>query len=63
MVDHDSVESVAMQATPQEIASAMLAQMAKAPLQQPPALPNWDECAARLRDVYREVLAGAGAEV
>ena len=56
MVDHDAVVSVALQATPQQIASAILAQMAKGAMQRPPALPTWDDCADRVAAVYRQVL-------
>jgi glycosyltransferase involved in cell wall biosynthesis len=62
MVDHDSVESVAMQATPQQIASAILAHMAKGPMQRPPALPTWDDCAERLAAVYHRVLDCGGKQ-
>jgi glycosyltransferase involved in cell wall biosynthesis len=60
MVDHDAVESVSLQATPQQIAGAILVQMAKGGLQLPPALPSWDDCVDRLMAVYRQVLADRG---
>lgn len=56
MVDHDAVESVAMNATPQQIVSAILSQIAKGPMQRPLKLPTWDDCAERLADVYYQVL-------
>jgi glycosyltransferase involved in cell wall biosynthesis len=60
MVDHDAVESVSLQATPQQIAGAILVQMAKGGLQLPLALPSWDDCVDRLMAVYRQVLADRG---
>ena len=61
MVDHDAVECIARQAKPQEIANAMLAHMAKGPLQTPVALPSWEDCAAGLAAIYHKVLH-CGAE-
>jgi glycosyltransferase involved in cell wall biosynthesis len=56
MIDHDAVEGVAAQATPQQIACAILAHMAKGPIRGPRALPSWEDCAARLAAVYHQVL-------
>jgi glycosyltransferase involved in cell wall biosynthesis len=60
MVDHDAVESVPLQATPEQIARAVLTQMAKGAMRRAPALPTWDDCADQLADVYRNVLHCAG---
>jgi glycosyltransferase involved in cell wall biosynthesis len=56
MVDHDSVESIAKRATPQETASAMLAHMAKGPMRTKMTLPSWEDCAEGLANVYHKVL-------
>jgi glycosyltransferase involved in cell wall biosynthesis len=56
MVDHDAVESITLQATPQQIASAILTQMARGPTQRPSALPTWDDCADQLKAVYHQAL-------
>jgi glycosyltransferase involved in cell wall biosynthesis len=56
LVDHDSVECVDSQATPQQIARAILAQMAKGPLQTKMALPSWEDCAEGLASTYHKVL-------
>lgn len=61
MVDHDAVESVALQATSEQIAKAILAQMGKAAMPRPLALPTWDDCTDQLAAVYRQVLR-AGAQ-
>ena len=46
--------TIALDASPEEIATAVLA-LAAAPRTSPPQLPTWDDCAAQLRSLYREV--------
>ena len=60
LVDHDAVECVDKQAKPQQIAHAILAQMAKGPLQTVTALPSWEECAEGLGTIYQEVVHCGG---
>ena len=56
MVDGDVVEAVSLQATPRQVANAVLAQLAKGPLRCLTALPSWEDCAERLGIIYRSVL-------
>ena len=46
--------TIALHASPEEIAAAVL-KLAAAPRTAPPALPTWDDCAAQLLALYREV--------
>jgi glycosyltransferase involved in cell wall biosynthesis len=46
--------TIALQASPQQIADAVLA-LAAAPPDSPPPIPTWDDCAAQLHALYREV--------
>jgi hypothetical protein len=46
--------TIAVDATPEEVAAAVLALLAAPP--PPPAdIPSWDDCAAQLLALYREV--------
>jgi glycosyltransferase involved in cell wall biosynthesis len=45
---------IALDASPAEVAAAVLA-LAAAPQTPPPPLPTWDDCAAQLQALYREV--------
>jgi glycosyltransferase involved in cell wall biosynthesis len=56
MVDHDAVEAIPLQATPRQIATAALSQLAKGPMRRPMALPSWEDCAERLAVIYQSVL-------
>ena len=56
MVDHDAVDAVSLQATPRQIATAALAQLAKGPMRRPMALPSWEDCAESLAAIYQSVL-------
>jgi glycosyltransferase involved in cell wall biosynthesis len=56
MVDHDAVEAISLQATPRQIATAALAQLAKGPMRRPMALSSWEDCAERLAAIYQSVL-------
>jgi glycosyltransferase involved in cell wall biosynthesis len=56
LVDHDAVECVDRRAKPQQIAHAIMVQLAKGPLQTVTALPSWDDCAERLGSVYQQVV-------
>lgn len=46
--------TIALDASPEEVAAAVLT-LAAAPRSAPPALPTWDDCAAQLLALYREV--------
>jgi glycosyltransferase involved in cell wall biosynthesis len=56
LVDHDAVACVDRRAKPQQIAGAIMLQMAKGPLRTVNALPSWEDCAQRLGSVYHQVL-------
>jgi glycosyltransferase involved in cell wall biosynthesis len=42
--------------SPQTVATAMIEEMQRPPLLQPPQLPTWDECAERLLALYTRIL-------
>lgn len=46
--------TIALESSPEQIAAAVLA-LADAPRTAPPSLPTWDDCAAQLLDLYREI--------
>jgi len=46
--------TISLNASPQEVATAVLA-LAAEPRTAPPALPTWDDCGAQLQALYREV--------
>lgn len=46
--------TIALDSSPEQIAAAVLA-LADAPRTAPPSLPTWDDCAAQLLDLYREI--------
>lgn len=48
--------TIALEAPPDEVAAAVLT-LAAAPPSAPPAIPTWDDCAAQLEQLYREVIA------
>jgi len=52
----DVARGVALGATPQQLADAIHEEL-RGPLRPPFKLPTWDECAAHLERIYREVLA------
>lgn len=51
------VRTVPIEARPSQLAEAMLQELHHPSRRRPVALPTWDECAAQLLDVYRDVLA------
>jgi glycosyltransferase involved in cell wall biosynthesis len=63
LVDHDAVEGIGMEATPKQIADAILAQLGKGPVRRATALPNWEDCADRLTSVYHDVLRCGGKPI
>lgn len=50
---------IPLDSSPEATAAAMIQEMDRPPLDQPPAIPSWDDCAGRLGEVYREVLGAA----
>lgn len=59
VADLPQARGVAPSAGSDEIADGLLAQLAApSSIADPPILPSWDECAARVMDVYRAVLSG-----
>lgn len=46
--------TIALDASPQQVAAAVL-ELAARPRTPPPAIPSWDDCAAQLESLYREV--------
>ena len=55
--------SVALSSSPDAIAAAVLEELAKPRLDEPPQLPTWDECAEQLLALYLDVTRRRGAPV
>jgi glycogen synthase len=49
--------SVPLDASPPDVGAAILDALESPPLREPPPLPSWDDCAAALLGVYREIVA------
>lgn len=60
LADRGLARGIPLESSPEAVSIAMIEEMSRPPLEHPPAIPSWDECARRLEDVYRDVLGGAG---
>lgn len=51
--------SIPLDSSPTVVSAAMIHEMSRPPVDQPPAIPTWDDCAARLHEVYLDVVGRA----
>ncbi len=59
LADRGLARGVALDSSPEAFSVAMIEEMDRPPLADPPAIPSWDDCAIRLEGVYRDVLGRA----
>lgn len=60
LVEDGLARGVPLTSPPEGVAAAVLEELDRPRIADPPALPTWDECAGRLLDLYESVVADRG---
>jgi glycosyltransferase involved in cell wall biosynthesis len=56
LADQGLARSVPLKSSPESVAAAILEELDRPPVSEPPALPTWDECADALLELYEEAV-------